>query len=292
MGASMIVPPAPKVADLAPMLVRRLYDRADAARWGLTESVFEASLRRSLARRFRGVLPSGREVEEYLEGLHVKDLALACACAHGNDVAWEHFVQAYRPALLAAATSVGGGSGRDLADSIYADLFGTEERDGARRSLFDYYHGRCSLTGWLRAVLAQRAVDRARASRRLEPLPEPGTPGEPSVPAIPPDVDRARQLTVVRTALTAALHALSARDRLRLSLYYARELKLAAVGRVLGESEATVSRRLARCRADLRLAVERRLRDRHGMDDAQVKDVFDVACGDPAFDLARALEEG
>ena len=280
---------APFVADLAPGTVSRLYGRADASRWGLAEDAFEESLRRSVAHRFRGASPSRREVEAYLDTLHVADLALACACARGSEAAWEHFVRDLRPALLAAAASAGPDLGRELADSIYADLFGTEERDGVRRSLFDYFHGRSSLSGWLRAVLAQRAVDRARASRRLAPLPEPDTPGEPSVPAETPDVDRARRLAMVRAALAAALQQLAARDRLRLSLYYARGLKLAAVGRALGESEATVSRKLARCRADLRQAVGRRLRERHGMDDAQVADAFDLARTDPAFDLARAL---
>ncbi|HOC16840.1 MAG TPA: sigma-70 family RNA polymerase sigma factor [Vicinamibacterales bacterium] len=276
-------------AEIAPALVRRLYDRAGAARWGLAEADFEASLRRSLAHRFREAPPSEREAEEYLGGLHLADLALAGACARGSEPAWEHFVHDFRPALLAAASAAGPGAGRELADSLYADLFGTEERDGVRRSLFDYFHGRCSLNGWLRAVLAQRAVDRARASRRLEPLPEPGTPGEPSVPAQPPEVDRSRRLVAVRAALAAALQQLPARDRLRLSLYYARELKLAAVGRVLGESEATVSRKLARCRTGLRQEVERRLRERHGMNDTQVADAFELARTDPAFDLARAL---
>jgi hypothetical protein len=66
-------------------------------------------------------------------------------------------------------------------------------------------------------------------------------------------------------------------------------LKLAAVGRLLNESEATVSRKLARCRTDLRRAVERRLRELHGMGADQVAECFDLARTDPAFDLARVL---
>ena len=44
--------------------------------------------------------------------------------------------------------------------------------DGERQSLFRYFQGRSSLATWLRAVLAQRYVDRLRAQKRLEPLPE------------------------------------------------------------------------------------------------------------------------
>lgn len=276
-------------AELPPALVRRLYDRSGASGWGLAEAAFAEALRKSVAHRFRGASPSPREVADYASSLHVDDLALAHACALGHPAAWEYFVGAFRPGLLAAASAAGPDAGRELADSIYGDLFGTEERDGVRRSLFDYFHGRSSLMGWLRAVLAQRAVDRARATRRLEPLPEPDTPGEPSVPAEVDDADAARRLAMVRAALSAALQQLVPRDRLRLSLYYGRGLKLAAVGRVLGESEATVSRKLARCRAGLRQAVERRLRERHGLNDVQVVEAFEAARTDPAFDLARAL---
>ncbi len=286
----MVVHRAPAAsAELPPELVRRLHGRANASRWGLSEEAFAGALQKSVAHRFRDAQPSAREVDDYASSLHVDDLALAHACALGNEAAWEHFVHAFRPALLAAASAAGPDVGCELADSIYAELFGTGERDGVRRSLFDYFHGRSSLLGWLRAVLAQRAVDRARASRRLEPLPEPDTPNEPSVPAAVADTDAARRLAMVRAALTTALQLLVPRDRLRLSLYYARGLKLAAVGRVLGESEATVSRKLARCRADLRHAVERRLRERHRLNDVQVLEALEAARTDPAFDLARAL---
>ena len=46
------------------------------------------------------------EIERYLGSLHLEDLALACACALGNDAAWEHFILEYRPALYRAATSL------------------------------------------------------------------------------------------------------------------------------------------------------------------------------------------
>lgn len=285
----MTVPSAPAVGDVAAEQVRRLHVRAGASRWGVAEGDLAVALRKSVAHRFRGSAPSPREVADYVESLHVADLALACACARGNEAAWEEFVRDFRPGMLAAASGAGPDAGRELADGLYAELFGTEERGGVRRSLFDYFHGRSSLRGWLRAVLAQRAVDRARASRRIEPLPEPDTPGEPSVGPGTPEVDGERRLAMVRAALAAALQQLAPRDRLRLSLYYARELKLAAVGRVLGESEATVSRKLARCRAELRRAVERRLRERHGLNGAQVAEAFELARTDPAFDLARAL---
>ena len=75
------------------------------------------------------------------------------------------------------------------------------------------------------------------------------------------------------------------RDKLRLSLYYAQEMKLAAVGRILGESEATSSRKLERTRSALRAAVEKRLRETDRLTDAQVALCFKHAQTDPAFDV-------
>ena len=79
----------------------------------------------------------------------------------------------YRPVLYRAADALDrGGGARELADSLYAELYGIKDRPGDRRSLFHYFQGRSSLATWLRAVLAQRYVDRLRAQRRFEPLPD------------------------------------------------------------------------------------------------------------------------
>ena len=104
--------------------------------------------------------------------LHLEDLALAAACADGNEAAWDHFVREHRPVLYRAADAIDKtGAAREAADALYAELFGLTERDGERRSLFRYFHGRSSLATWLRAVLAQRYVDGLRRTRRLDPLP-------------------------------------------------------------------------------------------------------------------------
>ena len=79
-------------------LIERLYRRAKADRWSVGREAFAAALERSVA---RGVAePSAAdEVERYLDGLHLEDLALACACADGHAAAWDHFVLEFRPAL-------------------------------------------------------------------------------------------------------------------------------------------------------------------------------------------------
>src|SRR5471032_2345953 len=199
---------------------------------------------------------------------HEDDLELARQCAAGSDAAWERFVRDYRTVLYRAADALEpGGGARDLADALYADLYGLRERDGERQSLFRYFLGRSSLATWLRAVLAQRYVDRVRARRRLEPLPDEDheVQGAGPRPGGPPNPDRARHFALLQEALGGAVARLESRDRLRLGCYYAQELTLAETGRLLKEHEATVSRQLTRTRGILRDDVERQLREDAGL---------------------------
>ena len=275
---------------MPPAIAARLYDRAGAAAWALPHAVFAAALDRSVRHALGQALAtsSPADVERYCGGLHLEDLALATACAEGREPAWEHFVREMRPALYRAAAAIDRtGGGRDLADSLYAELFGLRDRDGARQSLFRYFHGRSSLGSWVRAVLAQRHVDRVRAARRLDPLPDDDAPGAlPSPPAAAPAAP-SRHHVAMHAALAAALAAIAPRDRLRLACYYARDMKLAAIGRMLGEHEASVSRHLARARREVRAAIEAHLRAQAGYDTAGVDECFRaVAVDSGPLDLA------
>jgi RNA polymerase sigma-70 factor (ECF subfamily) len=270
-------------------LVTALYSRAGAARWGLSIADFERRLVESAARALGTGAPSPRDLERYVSALHVEDLALASACAAGVPAAWDHFIATHRPLLYRAADALDPtGSARDLADGLYADLFGLDERDGVRQSLFRYFHGRSSLATWLRAVLAQRLVDRGRVTRRFEPLPEDDSPLMRR--EIAADPDRSRLTALVRTALSAAIGALAPRDRLRLMCYYVQDLTLAAIGRLLGEHEATVSRHLSRTRRGIRESVERSLREACGLDDRAIAQCFDAVMADAgSLDVAELI---
>lgn len=276
------------MASLAPGLVQRLHRRANAARWSLTAEAFGAALERSAA---RVGATDARAVETALEALHLDDLALACACEHGDEGAWEHFVREYRPALHRAATAIAGEGGRELADSLYAELFGLRERDGERQSLFRYFHGRSSLGTWLRAILAQRHVDVLRSQRRLDPLPEEDDPSTLVARPTGSDAEAAGQARLVRDALAAAMTRLPARDRLRLAWYYQHGMTLARIGRLCQEHEATVSRHLARTRKTLRSDVEGQLRAA-GLDARTIDECFQAAATDAGdVDLRSLLPE-
>ena len=231
-----------------------------------------------------------------LEKAVTDDLELARLCAEGDERAWERFVREYRPILYRAADALDRTQGaREIADSLYAELYGVKTSAGERQSLLRYYQGRSSLATWLRAVLAQRYVDRLRVQRRTEALPDEDAykdaPARP-VKSDEPDPDRTRYVALVREALGRAVSALNARDRLRLGCYYVQELTLAETGRVMNESEATASRRLARSRKSIRQAIERQLKDEARLSDGQIAECFASVADDPGpLDLKQVIYE-
>src|SRR5262245_5812689 len=159
------------VRRLDEALANELHEKSSARRWGVPREDFARALEASASATFRDSPASARDLEQYVRSLRLDDLALACACAAGRDAAWDHFVLEYRPILYRAADAIDpAGGARELADALYADLFGVEERDAERLSLFRYFHGRSSLATWLRAVLARRHVDRLRERARSVPI--------------------------------------------------------------------------------------------------------------------------
>jgi RNA polymerase sigma factor (sigma-70 family) len=289
------MPPAP--ATRAPLVDERLLDRAykrsNAPRWTLSRESFSRALERSIASRFATEVRTPAAISEYVDSLNLEELALAAACAEGQVSAWAYFIECHRPGLRAAARVIAGdGDGAELADSIYAELYGLEEREGTRRSLFDYFHGRSRLTTWLRSILAQRNVDRLRASKRLQSLDDDDRPVPEPRPVQPaPDPDRARFARMAQAALARALRALAPPARLRLCSYYLQRLTMAQIGRVMGEHEATVSRKLDRTRRDLRRAVEKALRDEQRLSDAEVRACIEYAQDDAGLDLDELLSD-
>ena len=272
----------------------RLREKAQADRWNVPAEVFANALERSAEKAFAGRTPSDAELERYYASLHLSDLALACACAIGHEDAWDHFVREFRPGMYRAADAIdAGGGAREIAQALYAELFGLKEEDGVRQSVLRYFHGRSSLATWLRSLIAQRYVDRHREIRKLEPLPDEGSSAPLHARVGDLDPDRARVVAAMRAVLAAAIAALAPRDRLRLACYYAQEMTLAAIGAITREHEATVSRALARTRKVIREDVERRLRDDRGFSKAEIEECFRSIADDSGnLDLAEWLETG
>jgi RNA polymerase sigma factor (sigma-70 family) len=305
----------PSVRRVDPLILLRglesrlnsLYAHSTSATWQLTRAQFVSAIERSVGQRFAGCTADQAQLEEYLETLHIDDLVLATACMQGSEPAWEHFIAGYRGYLRAVAGAITkgsrfGGDAQELADSLFAELFGLIDGRRGEASLFRYFHGRSSLKTWLRTVLAQRHIDGLRRTRRLESLEREDGEEEKLLPTqitpvSTPDPHRGRYLRRFVLALNDCLAALGPEDQKRLELYYAREKTLAEIGRLLGEHESSSSRHLERTRRELRTKVENCLRTgRHAkevsknlppLSDAEIALCFQYAAEDSPIDFRR-----
>ncbi|HKP71771.1 MAG TPA: hypothetical protein VJT82_02470, partial [Pyrinomonadaceae bacterium] len=113
---------------------------------------------------------SAQEIEEFIDALRADDLCLVVACERGDESAWTDLMEQFRATVLSAArgASHSEDAAEELAQSVWAELYGLRERaDGRMAGKLAYYSGCGSLGGWLRAVVGQLAVDRHRKSARL-----------------------------------------------------------------------------------------------------------------------------
>lgn len=212
------------------------------------------------------------EITDFIDKLQADDLCLIVACEHGDQKAWSDLVERFSPTVRSAARSASSNEegAEDLAQSIWAELYGLRGReDGRPAGKLAYYSGRGSLAGWLRAVVAQLAIDQHRKQSRLVQTEEDADfdriiqsqnenhwSGHGGV--LNPELEISQKLAgaEMQDALSRSIQKLSDEDRLLVKLYYFDGLRLREVGAVLGVHEATASRRLARIHADLRQEVE------------------------------------
>jgi RNA polymerase sigma-70 factor (ECF subfamily) len=243
-----------------------LWRESGAAAFGLEREQFREILERVAAAQNLGLAPgakaSRQQQASFFRGLRLADLVLARACASGHQGAWEHFLAVYRQPLTRAAIAITGSEtlGRDLADQLYAELYGLTTRDGVRRSPLDSYKGRGSLMGWLRTTLAQRHVDHHRRTRRELPLDDPADGYEPQAAVVEPETPPA-DLLLLGKAIEEALHQLAAEEQFLLAAYYLDGRTLLEIAPLLHVHEATVSRKLHRLTGELRKQIVRNLQE-------------------------------
>ena len=270
-------------------LMDELYGRSRAEKYGLSGSEFAAILEEVGAK----FLPSEAglsETRDLYVSLKVEELVLARACAAGNEHAWETFLVRYREKLYDMATGITreSSSARELADGIYADLYGTVTREGQRVCKLASYSGRGSLEGWLRTVMAQEFVNRYRKQRKLVSLDEESEEGaqfaaEESDPAIAVDAR-------VEAATDEALSALPNDDRFILAAYYLDDRTLAEIARTLRVHESTISRKLDRLAKALRKQIVAGL-VRRGMDRRQAEEAMEVDVRDVSVNIGKHLTQ-
>ncbi len=265
-----------------------LFEKSGGERYGLTLQAFELILDQVAMKYLPAAEP--RQRLEFCRDLKLEELALARACAAGHDAAWQSFLTRYREKLydIARGITKEDSSARDLADSLYADLYGTVERDGKRLSRLNFYMGRGSLEGWLRTVLAQEFVNRYRKQKRLVSLEEQAEDGVQFSAAAPGPTSPLDSR--LGSALDEALGQLSGEDRLVLASYYLDNRTLTEIGRIVGVHESTISRRLEKLLKGLRKQIMAGLVAR-GMNRGQAEEALEADVRYLQVDVSKKLQE-
>ena len=269
-------------------LAGELYGRSGAREYELSLQQFTAILKQIVSRTEEVCGAPPHEISSFLSGLKLDELVLAHGCAAGNQHAWDVFLTRYRESIYQSARSITRNEsvGRELADSLYAELYGLGSGED-RRSKLALYSGRGSLAGWLRMVLSQSFVNQIRAGKRLvsieEEEEEHGTQfaAIPAAESVPSD-------SRLKDATDQVLHALPAEDRFLLSSYFLDGRRLAEIGRILGVHESTISRKMEKLLKDVRKRIRKELEHR-GMSRRQADEALETDVRDLELDVAARL---
>lgn len=249
------------------------------------------------------------DINKFIDELQADDLCLIVACQRGDESAWTDLVERFTTTVRSAARSVSSNedAAEDLAQSIWAELYGLRVKDDGRRATkLAYYSGRGSLAGWLRAVVAQLSVDTFRKQAKLVQTEEDAdldrlardahigeTPTFAAAGVQNPEQSLSNRFARenLQQALTQAIGELAAEDRLLVKLYYFDNLRLREAGVVLGVHEATASRRLTRIQTDLRKRVSQILVDERGWTKAEAERSFAEVAQHLETDLETLIKE-
>ena len=275
-------------------LLKELWRESGAAVYGLEQQEFNRILESVGTAQNYGLEPgtaaSRRQQAGFFRGLRLADLTLARACASGHEGAWEHFIAVYRQPLFRAAIAITGSEtlGRELADQLYAELYGLSARDGVRRSPLDSYKGKGSLMGWLRTTLAQRHVDHHRRTRRELPLDNLAEGHEP--PAADPKPGKLpAELLLLAKAVVETLEKIETVERFLLAAYYIDGRTLLEIAPVLHVHEATVSRKLHRLVDGIRKQIVKNLLG-YGLNKRAVQEMLGADPRDLDLNLKKILQ--
>jgi RNA polymerase sigma-70 factor, ECF subfamily len=268
--------------------VAELWVSSRAEHFGLAREEFADILRKVGAK----YLPAGSSAHDEIalyQSLRIEELALARACAAGHDAAWTEFLTRYRSKLYEVAYGIARdeATGRELADSLYAELYGLRERDEERVSKLNYYMGRGSLEGWLRTVLAQDYINRYRSAKHTVSLEEKLQAGEQFVASeAEPVVTDSR----LERATDAALASCTSEERLLLASYFLDGRTLAEIARLMGVHESTISRKLDRTAKAVKERIIKELR-RTGISKREAEELLETDVRDLRVNVRKHVAQ-
>ncbi len=317
-------------ADLDAIYARcaEAYQNFDLSREDFREAVIGAVEKYLLGFANEGAIPTVEEIRKFISDLQVLDLYLTLACGRGNEQAWCQFDRQYRSFIERLAHQlVGRGlDANEVIDSVYVELYGTKTVDGVRQSKFRTYTGRGTLRGWLRTVISHAAVDLYRGRQNEIPLEEWSKSGDKmtesrgwrtaqgSEKSMLENVMRERYRSVTIAALDQSLATLDVHETLLLLYYHVEGRKLREIARIVETPtssirrwfqrrskrqrnnptrvhESTVMRWLEKVYKKVSDRFQSELKNKHGLNPAQIDVCLDIATEDFGQGVDLNLEE-
>ncbi|MEM6990627.1 MAG: sigma-70 family RNA polymerase sigma factor [Myxococcota bacterium] len=253
-------------------LLADLLERGDKAWPELTVApeAFVAAIARALV--------DEGSVDAALEEVRAEELYLTCACAGGDERAVAAFQRQFAPVIdrTLAGSKTEATVVDEVRQAVWVRLFVDE---GERRAKIGLYAGRGALGNWLRVVTARTRADVVRkiAGRRAREAEREDAEALDPVASSP----ELRHLEATyrdefRQAFALAIEQLEppARNLLRQRIVYG--LQIEQIAALFKIHPATVKRRLARTRLQLRDDTQRFLVDQLRVDDSDLASILRV----------------
>lgn len=228
-------------------------------------------------------LAASAEPERELAELHVEDLYLAWALAHGDRAAFARFEREFLALLATQLKGVAAEAG-ELEQLVRTRLFIAPEGQSPR---ITQYSGRGPFGGWLRMVATRCLLDLQRSRQgQAAPL-ELDSPAVATDPEL--DYLKLRYAPDFKVVLESALSKLDARQVTLLKLSFIEQLAPSAIGVMYGVSGRTVQRWLVDLRETLRERTREGLRARLTLSPSELDSLLGLVDSQLQVSLYRAL---
>ncbi len=211
-------------------------------------------------------------LQERLAQMQVADLYLACGCARGDAAALRAFEQRYFTAVAPALARMGASGLVDEVKQILREKWFVAA-PGRPPRILDLA-GNGDLGGLVHVAAIRTALKLRRFDERVELVDR-----ESMLDALAPHADpelalvKEQHRAELKRAVGDAVASLSPRGRNVLKLHLVHGLSIDEIGRAHGVHRATAARWLERVREELQAETRRLLRQRLGLDGAEMESV-------------------
>lgn len=214
------------------------------------------------------------------EGINSDELYLACACAHNAPGAIRTLEAHYFGSVAKAVARFGPAAlADDIKQEVLQRLFvGTPDT----LPKIGTFTGKGSLSAWLRAIAVRIALNLAR-TKKNQPHTTLGDDDFISIDDPELTYIKSAYREAFKEAFADATRALPAELQNFLRFYYLDGLDLAQIGTIYKLSVPTVSRRLARARAEVLEATRARLKERLRVDSAELDSIMQLIQSRPSL---------